>query len=177
MMMRMSVGWLWRSVVALTLAVTVMGSTCTYVFPPCQGDSTVVIVLANDSTTQFVSPSLGVCPNGMAAQPHLFVDPAPVIAPGTEVTYSTCQIGGTDGDCKTFATDFAIGLCGWQNGPTADDLTAVFTRLAGQIGVQFSCGDTVTLRWTDAGSDGGTWTSEVQPATGNPEPTADFQEL
>lgn len=166
---------------ALILIVAVVpmgiGSSCLLPAGTCTDETTVWIKLANDSATQYVAPNIGICPNGMASQPHHFVATPPVLGPGEEVTYTSCQIAGSDGNCLTFATDFAIGLCGWQYGAAADNLESATKRFGGQIGTQFNCGDTVTLRWSDAGDTGGTWTSEVQPATGNPTPTADFQEL
>jgi len=141
-------------------------------------DGTIVrIRLINDSVTQYVAPNLGVCPNGMASTPHYFVTPTPVIAPGREATYTTRQIAGADGSCSAAATDLEIGLCGWEHGASEAELTSVGTRFGGKIGFQFGCGDTVILRWSDAGGDDGTWTSEVEPAAGNDTPTADFQEL
>jgi hypothetical protein len=140
-------------------------------------EALVQITLVNESETQTVAPNLGVCPNGMASEPHYFVDSPPVIAPGEEVTYTTGQIAGLGGNCLFFSTDFMIGLCGWQYGPSADELTSVDTQYGGQIGFQFSCGDTVIMRWSDTGENGGAWTTEVQPGAGNDAPVAEFQEL
>jgi hypothetical protein len=152
---------------------------CADLFPflACGEESVVEIRLMNDSATQFVAANLGVCPNGMANEPHYFVDAPHVLAPGEEVTYTTRQVAGLAGNCLIFSSDFMIGLCGWEYGSSAEELTAVATRYGGQIGFQFSCGDTVILRWSEAGETGGAWTSEVQPAPGNDAPVAEFQEL
>ncbi|MFH1420234.1 MAG: hypothetical protein ABII12_18330 [Planctomycetota bacterium] len=166
-----------RVVVVTALAAVCLGATCIQVFFPCDDATTVTIRLINDSETQTVAPNLGLCPNGMANQPHYFVSTPPVLAPGEETTYTGCQIAGCGGNCETYSTDFMVGLCGWQYGPSADDLTATENRFGGQIGMQFNCGDTITLRWCDEGAAGGTWTSEVQTAPGNAAPTADFQNL
>lgn len=143
----------------------------------CDETSSVRIRLVNTSADQFVAPNVGVCPNGMAASPHYFAHPTPVLGPGEEITYTSCQIASIDGNCDTFSTDFAVGLCGWRYGASTDALTSATRRFGGQIGFQFSCGDTIILRWTDSGNDGGTWTSEVEPATGNTTPAVDFQEI
>ncbi len=139
--------------------------------------STVRIKLVNTSETQFVRPNIGVCPNGMALPPHHFMASPPVLAPGEEITLTTGELGGADGNCITFSTNFMIGMCDWQYGPAADDLASAGKRYGGQIGFQFRCGDTVILRWSDEGEAGGTWTSEVETATGNEPPAADFQLL
>jgi hypothetical protein len=152
---------------------------CAEWFPvlACGDGSVVEIRLVNESDTEYVAGNLGVCPNGMAVEPHYFIDSPPVLAPGEEVSYTTGQVAGLGGNCLVYTTDFMIGLCGWQYGPSADELTAVATRYGGQIGFQFSCGDTVILRWSDTGAAGGAWTAEVQPAAGNSTPVAEFQEL
>ena len=145
--------------------------------PPPRDEAMVQIRLVNDSETKYVAPNLRVCPNGMANDPHHMVTPPPVLAPGEQTAYTSAEIAGSDGDCLVFATDFMIGLCGWAHGPSGDDLSTAATRYGGQIGFQFSCGDTVILRWSGEGTNGGTWTSEVQPAAGNEPPSAEFQEL
>jgi len=153
------------------------GATCIQLFTPCTEDAMVTVRLINDSATQTVSPNLGFCPNGMADVPHLFVSTPPVLGPGEEATYTSCEVAGSFGNCQTFTTDFMIGLCGWRYGADEAQLTQATRRFGGQITHQFNCGDTVILRWTDAGDNGGTWTSEVQPATGNTQPGEAFQEL
>jgi len=135
---------------------------------------TVQVRLINDSSTQYVAPNLGVCPYGMATPPHYFVNPAPVLGPGEEITYTTDQLAGDEGNCLVFTTDFTIGLCGYSYGTQADSLTPVEGPYRGLIGVHFSCGDTVVLRWSDAQDQQGAWSSEVEPAPGNPQPTEDF---
>ncbi len=135
---------------------------------------TVQVRLINDSATQYVAPGLGICPYGMATPPHYFVTPPPVLGPGQEMTYTTDQLAGENGNCLAFTTDFTIGLCGFSYGTQADSLTTVEGPYRGVIGVQFSCGDTVVLRWSDAQEPQGSWTSEVQPAQGNPQPTEAF---
>jgi hypothetical protein len=159
------------------LVVGTAGCTDLFPLPGCGDDARVQIKLINDSTSRYVAPNLGICPNGMASQPHHFVKPAPLLAPGQEVTYTSCQIAGSDGSCTTFSSEFSIGLCGWQYGPSEDELTSALRRFGGQIGTQFGCGDTVILRWSDNDAGGGSWTSEVEPASGNNPPAADFQEL
>ena len=154
-----------------------LGTTCSVPVVTCEDDEQIVIKLVNNSTTQSVAPNIGVCPNGMASQPHHFVSTPPVLGPGESVTYTTCELGGADGNCQTASADMMIGMCGWEYGTDASALTATQRQFGGQIGAQFSCGDTVTLSWSDAGDAGGTWTSSVEPATGNSAPSADFQEL
>ncbi len=166
-----------RVVVVAALGTACLGTTCVQFLAPCGETSTVTVKLINDSSTDTVAPNLGFCPNGMANQPHYFVSTPPVLGPGEEITYTACQIAGGYGNCDTYSTDFMVGLCGWQYGASAENLTATANRFGGQIGAQFFCGDTVTLRWTDTGATGGTWTSEVATATGNAAPTADFQAL
>ncbi|MFH1748839.1 MAG: hypothetical protein ABIG44_17535 [Planctomycetota bacterium] len=165
-------------VIAATLiALSIAGCTCLFPTSTCTAATGVTIRLINDSATQHVVPNLGICPNGMAYTPHYFVNPTPTLAPGAEVVYTSCEIADSDGNCVNFATDFMIGMCGWQYGADANALTSTARRLGGAIGVQFNCGDTIILRWTEAGDNGGTWTSEVQPATGNPAPMEQFQEI
>jgi hypothetical protein len=150
--------------------------------PDGQDDShpnTLTITLFNDSCGTYISPKFGVCPNGMTEEPHHFVDPPAVIAPGESVTYTTDQVAGaTDGDCQAFTTAFTVGTPGWGYGPTSnpDTMTYVDTRFVGVIGTQFHCGDTIKLHWSNCatGSGPGTWTSEVIPGPGNPAPTAPF---
>lgn len=143
----------------------------------CDEGSSARIRLVNASADQYVAPNVGVCPNGMAAAPHYFAYPTPMLGPGEEITYTSRQIAGIDGDCGTYSTNFAVGLCGWQYGASPDALSSATRRFGGQIGFQFHCGDTITLRWTETGEGGGTWTSEVEPAAGNPTPTVEFQEI
>lgn len=166
------------AIVALTLATMLACGGCPF-DPGIWGDasSRVQIRLENTSATEYVAPNVGVCPNGMAQPPHYFLEPPPVLGPGQSFTFTTTQLAGFDGNCATFATDFMIGLCGWQYGPAAADLAATTQRFGGQIGFQFRCGDTVILRWTDAGAAEGTWSSEVVSGPGNEPPTADFQSL
>ncbi|HSW46605.1 MAG TPA: hypothetical protein VLM89_13655 [Phycisphaerae bacterium] len=143
-----------------------------------QPPTKLTITIFNDSCSTYIAPKFGVCPNGMAQPPHHFVEPPAVIAPGKSVTYTTDQVAGAaDGNCATFSTEFMVGVPGWGYGPTSnpDTMTYVETRYVGLIGVQFHCGDTIKLRWSNCISGGeGTWTSEVIPATGNPAPTASF---
>ena len=169
-------------VLGLALALIVLPAVagCPGLWPvtPPTGDETVQVRLINDSATQYVAPNLGVCPNGMANQPHHFVETPPVLAPGEEITYSAGELAGSGGNCVTFATDFMVGLCGWLYGADGEELDSVERRFGGQIGFQFSCGDTIILRWSEAGEDeSGTWTSEVEPAAGNDPPEVPFQEL
>lgn len=158
-------------------AAAVSGVTCLQLFIPCTEDAMITVRLINDSATQSVAPNLGFCPNGMVAQPHFFVSSPPVLGPGEEATYTSCEVAGSFGNCRSFSTEFMIGLCGWQYGADGAQLTQVSRRFGGAIGQQFTCGDTVILRWSDAGNNGGTWASEVQPAPGNSQPAAAFQEL
>jgi hypothetical protein len=159
----------------LAVAVSAPWTGCLERFNPNADDeASVRVTLVNGSSTQYVSPNLGVCPMGMATPPHYFVTPAPVLAPGQQITYSTDQIAGASGNCQTFATDFTIGLCGYSYGASAEGLTAIEGPYRGIIGTHFNCGDTVVLTWSDAGSAQGSWTSEVQPAAGNPTPTEAF---
>ena len=158
----------WAKMLKLTAIVGTLGAAgCADLWTLlASGEEGIVqIRFVNDSATETVAPNVGVCPNGMASEPHYFLDSPPVIAPGEEVTYTTWQIAGLGGNCLFYSTDFMIGLCGWQYGPSADDLTAVETRYGGQIGFQFSCGDTVILRWSDAGEAGGAWTSASRRST------------
>ncbi len=136
----------------------------------------VTITVVNDSQTQFVQPKLRVCPEGMLVEPHFPLANPPILAPGQSVTYTTAQIAGASGNCQTFSTNFMLGLCGWGYGTDRAALLDTAARYGGQIGFQFHCGDTVILHWTD-GAEAGTWSSEVQPAEGNPAPVAAFQSL
>jgi len=142
--------------------------------PNTDAAASVRVTLINGNSTQYVSPNLGICPLGMATPPHYFVTPAPVLGPGEQITYTTDQIAGASGNCQAFATDFTIGLCGYNYGASADNLTALEGPYRGIIGTHFNCGDTVVLTWSDALSPQESWTSEVQPATGNPTPTEAF---
>jgi len=158
--------------------VAVMGAMCCSCIPPasmCNDETTVHLTLVNGSTTQLVVPNIGVCPNGMENEPHHFVATPPVLAPGEEITYTACQLAGADGNCFTFDTAFSIGLCGWSYGPSEDELSGTRTRFGGQIGMQFNCGDTIILRWTETENAWGAWSSEVVPAPDNDPPAAEFQ--
>lgn len=141
--------------------------------------TTLTITLFNDSCGTYIAPKFGVCPNGMTAEPHHFVDPPAVLAPGKSITYTTDQVAGaTDGNCSSFPTAFTVGIPGWGYGPTSnpDTMTYVDSRFVGVIGVQFNCGDTIRLRWSncDTGSGQGSWTSEVIPGPGNAATTTPF---
>lgn len=167
-----------RYLIAITLcAAAVSGSDCLQSLFPCGEDATITVRLINDSTSQSVAPNLGFCPLGMATQPHFFVATPPVLGPGEEITYTSCEIAGAYGNCQTYNSDFMTGLCGWEYGANQAQLSQTIRRFGGQIGVQFNCGDTIILRWTEAGEAGGTWTSEIEPATGNPQPQTAFQAL
>lgn len=146
--------------------------------------TTLTISLYNDSCGTYISPRFAVCPKGMAEQPHYFVEPPVVLAPGQSVTYKTDQVAGaTDGDCAAFSTAFMVGIPGWGYGPTSNPDIMTYVGMpddspyVGLIGVQFHCGDTINLRWSNCGNSGvgaGTWTSEVVPASGNPAPSSPF---
>ncbi len=83
--------------------------------------TTLTISLYNDSCGTYISPRFAVCPKGMAEQPHYFVEPPVVLAPGQSVTYKTDQVAGaTDGDCAAFSTAFMVGIPGWGYGPTSN---------------------------------------------------------
>lgn len=168
--------WAAGLVVTMVAWFAVSGCDDQCLFCAAQDEGAVTVRLINDSAAQHVSPNLGVCPNGMAAQPHVFVDPLPVLGPGEEITYTTTGIAGSQGDCLRYTTDFMIGLCGWQYGASADDLVNGGRPYGGQIGFQFQCGDTVILRWLDDGEEGGEWTSEVETAPGNEPPAGEFQD-
>jgi hypothetical protein len=163
--------------IGVACAAALSGSTCLQLLTPCTEDAMVTVRLINDSATQSVSPNLGFCPNGMANVPHHFVSSPPVLGPGEEATYTSCEVAGSFGNCRSFGADFAIGLCGWRYGADQAQLTQASRRFGGQITHQFNCGDTVILRWTDAGDSGGAWASEVQAGAGNTQPGAAFQEL
>lgn len=136
------------------------------------------IKVVNDSVRQFVSPVIAVCPNGIQNEPHHFVQTPAVLAPGESITYTTTEIGGSDGNCQTFNTNFMLGVCTWEFGSTRETLTpATNQRFGGQIGFQFECGDTVILHWLDTDETGGSWTAEVLTAPGNQAPSAPFQSL
>ncbi len=140
---------------------------------------TLTITLYNDSCSTYIAPKFGVCPKGMPQPPHYFVEPPPVIEPGKSVTWTTDQIAGVaDGDCTAFPETFTVGIPGWGYGPTSnpDTMTYVETRFVGFVGTQYHCGDTIRLRWSNCTAPGtaGTWTSEVEPAVGNPSPTSGF---
>lgn len=137
--------------------------------------TTLRLYLVNESTTRYVSPNPGLCAEGLEAGTKRFLDVPPVIAPGEAVSYTSFEIGGQDGICSGDNPQFMIGLCGWKHGASAEDLSPCSKRYGGQIGFQFQCGDTIILRWTDAGDIDGTWTSEILSALGNGPPAADFQ--
>jgi len=160
-----------------TCAAAASGVTCLQSLFPCSEETMVTVRLINDSTSQYVAPNLGFCPLGMATQPHFFVASPPVLGPGEEATYTSCELAGVYGNCQTYNSDFMTGLCGWAYGTNQEQLSQTIRRFGGQIGAQFNCGDTIILRWTEAGEAGGTWTSEVEPATGNPQPQTPFQAL
>ncbi len=135
----------------------------------------VTVYLVNQSTSKYVSPNPGLCPQGLEAAGHSFLDDRPMLAPGQMVSVTTRQIDPTRGDCSNADPTFMLGLCGWNHGDDPQNLTACTQRYGGQIGYQFQCGDTVILRWTDEGSPDGTWTSDVITAPGNAAPSAAFQ--
>lgn len=142
-----------------------------------QDAGSVRVYLVNESTAKFVSPNLGLCPQGLETLPHSFVTTPPIIAPGQAVSYTTRELAGTAGDCSAASPDFMVGLCGWSYGDSAESLTRFDMKYGGQIGMMFNCGDTVILRWTDGGADCGTWSSEVLTRPGNATPTVEFQQI
>ncbi len=147
---------------------------------PCQTESTIRIWLVNKSETNYVAPVLKVCPKGMISEPHFTVDPVPKIAPRQVLLYTTTKIAGDQGDCSQADPNFMLGICGWTYGTCTCGMKQADVRYGGQIGVQFNCGDTVILRWSDDPNDpnaAGSWESEVLPAAGNPEPNAAFMTL
>jgi hypothetical protein len=169
-----------RRIVVLTAVLAGLGlSGCTALLEALAGkDPFVRIKVVNDSVRQTVSPNIAVCPNGIENDPHHFVQTPPVLGPGESISYTTEEIAGTDGNCQTFATNFALGVCSWQFGSSRETLApAASQRFGGQIGVQFQCGDTVILHWLDTDETGGSWTAEVITATGNQPPSAEFQLL
>jgi hypothetical protein len=167
----------WTVVVTAMLA-SLAASGCADVFSTLVGVQPVVqIKVVNDSERQTVSPNIAVCPNSIEQPPHYFVDIPPVLGPGESITYTTEELAGSDGNCRTFNTSFMLGICTWQFGPTRDDMTTVDQRFGGRIGSQFQCGDTVILHWLDTDEVGGSWTAEVVPARGNQPPSASFQSL
>ena len=145
--------------------------------------TTLTITLFNDSCGTYIAPKFGVCPLGMAQQPHYFVEPPAVVVPGQSVTYTTDQVAGTtDGDCVAFASDFTVGIPGWGYGPTSNSDTMTYVGMpadppyVGIIGTQFHCGDTIELHWSNCAAvcGAGSWTSNVIPGAGNPAPTEPF---
>ena len=146
-------------------------------FWPNLDASSVRVYLINDSTTQYVAPNLGLCPQGLANPPHSFLDAPPILAPGEAIGYSMWRIGGAAGLCIGDCPDYMVGLCGWWYGPDSEVANRIDRKFGGQISLQFQCGDTILLRWTDAGAEGGVWSSSVLTAPGNDPPTADFQEI
>lgn len=144
---------------------------------PQIGAASVKLVIYNDSTSKFVSPKPGLCPQGLEVQTHSFLANPPVIAPGGSATVTTLDIGGLDGICIASDPSFMVGFCGWKFGEDPNNLAACTQQYGGQIGFQFNCGDTLIMRWTDTGGESGTWTTQVQPAAGNPTPTQQFQVL
>lgn len=136
------------------------------------------VYLVNTSTSKYVSPNPGICPQGIeATTSHRFLDEPPIIEPGRAVSYTTQQIAGSGGVCANADPSFSVGLCGWKYGDSPDNLTLQAEKFGGQIGYQFGCGDTVILRWADTGPACGTWSSEVMTAPNNPLPTAPFMTI
>ncbi len=167
-----------RTVVGMAVLAGLGLSGCANLLATLVGTEPLVrIKVVNDSARQFVSPNIAVCPNGITQPPHHFVEVPAVLAPGESITYTTEEIAGTDGNCRTFTTDFMLGICTWQFGSTRDDLATADQRFGGQIGFQFQCGDTVILHWLDTDETGGSWTAEIITAPGNQVPTAPFQAL
>lgn len=167
-----------RAVVLVLMALAALSFGCVELLCllPLDGAS-VKLILMNDSASRYVAPNPGLCPQGLDAGGHSFLPTRPVIAPGQSVTYSTFEIGGLSGLCSSADPTFMVGLCGWHHGEDPNNLAQCSQRYGGQIGFQFSCGDTVILRWTDEGGVDGVWTSDVQPAAGNPMPTMSFQSM
>ncbi len=58
----------------LVITVSMVCCSCIPPAPSCSDDTTVHVTLMNGSDTQFVVPNIGVCPNGMANEPHHFVN-------------------------------------------------------------------------------------------------------
>lgn len=135
------------------------------------------IYLVNTSTTKFVAPNPGLCPEGLQNLPHFFVRTPPLLAPGESVSISTLELAGPRGACCGDPADFMIGLCGWKYGTDPDNLATCADRYGGALGMQFRCGDTVILRWTDVGAEIGVWSSEVLTARGNAPTTQPFMAL
>jgi hypothetical protein len=151
--------------------------------PNAAQSTALTITLFNDSCGTYIAPKFGVCPLGMAQQPHYFVEPPALLAPGQSVSYTTDQVAGaTDGDCSAFSSDFTVGVPGWGYGPTSNPDTMTYVGMpdgppyVGIIGTQFHCGDTIELHWSNCAEGGGagSWTSEVIPAQGNPAPSEPF---
>ncbi|MFO0973828.1 MAG: hypothetical protein U1A27_10375 [Phycisphaerae bacterium] len=142
------------------------------------GDSAAVrLYLVNASTSRFVEPNPGLCPQGLDQLPHFFLSERPLLPPGSAIGLTTVRIAGLSGICIAADEHFQVGLCGWKTGDSADNLTACTDKLGGQLGTQFSCGDTVILTWTDTPAPNGTWTSQVLTVPGNPAPSAAFMIL
>ena len=164
--------------ISLVLVVSMLlcaGCTDSLLMLGASDPGSVRVYLVNTSSSRFVSPNIGLCPQGLANQPHNFLEAPPMLGPGESISYTTRQIGGADGVCTNASAQFMVGLCGWTYGPTAEDQTRQDQKFGGQIGYQFNCGDTVILRWADGGPACGTWTSEVLTAPGNTPATAPFQ--
>lgn len=151
------------------------GCTDAFNLLPIFDSASVKLIIHNDSATKHVSPNPGLCPQGLEVQTHSFLENPPVLAPGASVTITTLDIGGFDGLCADADPSFMVGFCGWKFGEDPNNLSACTEQYGGQIGYQFHCGDTLIMRWTDSGGTNGTWTTEVQPAMGNPAPTMEFQ--
>lgn len=165
-----------RSAIVLLVAWSTMTLGCVELVNllPIEGAS-VKLILMNNSSSRYVSPNPGLCPQGLDSGGHAFLETPPIIAPGQSVTLTTFQIAGLSGLCSSADPTFMVGLCGWKHGEGPENLSQCTQRYGGQIGFQFNCGDTVILRWTDSGGVDGVWTSEVQPAQDNPLPDLTFQ--
>lgn len=154
-------------------------SGCGIDFGSClhrRGPATVRLILVNTSADKFVQPNPGLCPQGLEQTgSHRFLPNPPIIPPGRAVSFTTLQIAGVGGLCANADPNFAVGLCGWKFGPSADNLATQSTKFGGQIGAMFNCGDTVILRWSDTGPECGTWESEILTAPGNDPPSMPFQ--
>jgi hypothetical protein len=139
--------------------------------------ASVRLYLVNESENLYLSPNPGLCSQGLTAGPHRFLEVRPILAPAEAVSYTTRQIGGAEGVCTGERPDFMVGLCGWSFGSSPDQMTEINVQYGGQIGHQFNCGDTVILRWVDAGPAGGAWSSECLTAPGNMPATMEFQSI
>jgi len=162
---------------AILLVLLLAGCTDQLMVMGASDPASIRLYLINESASKFVCPNPGLCPQGLTTGAHHFLDSPPMLAPGEAVSYTTRQLGGADGVCTGDRPDFMVGLCGWNYGDSPDQMNTMAKQYGGQIGFQFNCGDTVILRWNDAGPAGGTWTSEVLTAPGNKPATMDFQEM